>query len=87
MRCVVFELAGGHICAPPGRARLAQTPGRARVKLARIIMVSKLQGIDLFYYLLDLREFSNSNDMHKSLSFLIIIKIKKLCMLVIFLLK
>ena len=32
-----------------------------------IIRVSKLQGIDLFYYLLDLQEFSNSNDMHKSL--------------------
>ena len=31
MRCVVFELAGGHICAPPGRAKVAQTPGRARV--------------------------------------------------------
>ena len=30
MRCVVFELAGGHICAPPGRAKVAQTPGRAR---------------------------------------------------------
>ena len=32
-----------------------------------IIRVSKLQGIDLFYYLLDLRELANSNDMHKSL--------------------
>ena len=32
MRCVVFELAGGgaHMC-PPGRAKVAQTPGRARV--------------------------------------------------------
>ena len=27
MRCVVFELAGGHICAPPpGRAKVAQPP-------------------------------------------------------------
>ena len=34
MRCVVFELAGGgHICAPPGRAKVAQTPGRARVNI------------------------------------------------------
>ena len=32
-----------------------------------IIRVSKLQGIDLFYCLLDLRELANSNDMHKSL--------------------
>ena len=32
-----------------------------------IIRVSKLQGIDLIYYLLDLREFSNSIDVHKSL--------------------
>ena len=32
-----------------------------------IIRVSKLQGIDLFYYLLDLRERTNSNDVHKSL--------------------
>ena len=32
MRCVVFYLAGGHICAPPGCAKVAQTPGRARVK-------------------------------------------------------
>ena len=32
-----------------------------------IISVSKLQGIDLFYYLLHLRELANSNDMHKSL--------------------
>ena len=32
-----------------------------------IIRVSKLQGIDLFYYLLDLRELANSNDVHKSL--------------------
>ena len=32
-----------------------------------IIRVSKLQGIDLFYYLLDLRELTNSNDVHKSL--------------------
>ena len=36
MRCVVFELAGGggaHMCRPPppGRAQVAQTPGRARV--------------------------------------------------------
>ena len=35
--------------------------------LKGIIRVSKLQGIDLFYYLLDLRELANSNDMHKSL--------------------
>ena len=35
MRCVVFELAGGaHMCPPPpARAKMAQTPGRARVKL------------------------------------------------------
>ena len=35
MRCVVFELAGGaHMCPPPpGRAKVAQTPGRARVKM------------------------------------------------------
>ena len=35
MRCVVFEIAGGggaHMCPPPGRAKVAQTPGRARVK-------------------------------------------------------
>ena len=31
MRCVVFELPGGHMC-PPGRAKVAQTPGGARVK-------------------------------------------------------
>ena len=31
-----------------------------------IIRVSKLQGIDFLYYLLDLRELANSNDMHKS---------------------
>ena len=37
-------------------------------KLKGIIRVSKLQGIDLFYYLLDLRELANSNDMHKSLA-------------------
>ena len=30
------------------------------------IKVSKLQGIDLFYYLLDLRELASSNDMHKA---------------------
>ena len=38
MRCVVFELAGGggaHMCPPPGRAKVAQTPGRARVKISR----------------------------------------------------
>ena len=35
MRCVVFELAGGaHMC-PPGRAKVAQTPGCARVKRQR----------------------------------------------------
>ena len=34
--------------------------------LKGIIRVSKLQGIDLFYYLLDLRELADS-DMHKSL--------------------
>ena len=50
---------------PPGRAKVAQTPGRARVK--GIIRVSELQGIDLFYYLLDLRELANSNDVHESL--------------------
>ena len=33
-----------------------------------IIRVSKLQGIDLFYYLLNLRELANSNYMHKSLA-------------------
>ena len=34
MRCVVFELAGGGggTYVPPGRAKVAQTPGRARVK-------------------------------------------------------
>ena len=32
-----------------------------------IIRVSKLQSIDLFYYLLYLRELANSNDVHKSL--------------------
>ena len=26
-----------------------------------------MQGIDLFYYLLDFRELTNSNDVHKSL--------------------
>ena len=32
MRCVVFELAGGgHMCPLPGRAKVAQTPCRARV--------------------------------------------------------
>ena len=33
MRCVVFELAGGGggTYVPPGRAKVAQTPGRARV--------------------------------------------------------
>ena len=44
MRCVVFELAGGggHICAPPpGRAKVAQTPGRARVNDA----VSKVRNV------------------------------------------
>ena len=56
MCCVVFE---------PGRAKVAQTTARAQVK--GIIRVSKWQGIDLFYYLLDLRELANSNDMHKSL--------------------
>ena len=33
MRCVVFELAGGggtYVPPPPGRAKVAQTPGRAR---------------------------------------------------------
>ena len=40
-------------------------PSRAKVK--GIIRVSKLQWIDLFYYLLDLRELANSNDVHKSL--------------------
>ena len=31
---MVFELAGGHICAPPppGRAKVVQTHGRARGK-------------------------------------------------------
>ena len=38
-----------------------------RTCLKGIIRVSKLQGIDLFYYLLDLRELANSNDMHQSL--------------------
>ena len=33
IRCVVFELAGGGTYVPPpGRAKVAQTPGRARVK-------------------------------------------------------
>ena len=32
-----------------------------------LIRVSKLQGIDLFSYVLDLRELVNSNDMNKSL--------------------
>ena len=32
-----------------------------------IIRVSKLQEIDLFYYLLDLRDLANSKDVHKSL--------------------
>ena len=31
-----------------------------------IIRVLKLQGIDLFYYLLELRKLANSNDVHKS---------------------
>ena len=35
IRCVVFESAGGHICAHPGRAKVAQTPGRARVNVFR----------------------------------------------------
>ena len=43
-----------------------QRPIRARVK--GIIRVSKLQGIDLFYYLLDLRQLANSNDVHISLA-------------------
>ena len=35
MRCVVFELAGGGTYVPPpGRAKVAQTPGRARVNPA-----------------------------------------------------
>ena len=32
MRRAVFELAGGGTYVPPGRAKVAQTPGRARVK-------------------------------------------------------
>ena len=39
----------------------------SRQELKGIIRVSKLQGIDLFYYLLDLREPANSNDTHQSL--------------------
>ena len=50
---------------PPSKSRVAKYPSKCRVK--GIIRVSKLQGIDLFYYLLDLRELTNSNDMHKSL--------------------
>ena len=42
-------------------------PNVAPHDLKGIIRVSKLQGIDLFYYLLDLRELANSNDMHESL--------------------
>ena len=38
-----------------------------RSNIKGIFRVSKLQGIHLFYYLLDLRELANSNDMHKSL--------------------
>ena len=54
------------ICKKPeGVGAEINPPGCARVK--GIISVSKLQGIDLFYYLLDLRELANTNDMHKSL--------------------
>ena len=37
MRCVVFELAGRgtYVPPPPGRAKVAQTPGRARVKIKK----------------------------------------------------
>ena len=40
MRCVVFELAGGGgggTYVPPGRAKVAQTPGRAQVKNTGIL--------------------------------------------------
>ena len=37
------------------------------VAVKGIIRVSKLQRIYLFYYLLDLRELANSNDVHKNL--------------------
>ena len=36
------------------------------VAVKGIIRVLKLQGIDLFYCLLDLRELANSNDMHNN---------------------
>ena len=44
MRCVVFELAGGgggggtYVPPSPGRAKVAQTPGRARVNQQRRIV-------------------------------------------------
>ena len=51
MRCVVFELAGGgtYVPPPPGRAKVAQTPDRARVKVyqAMSIMTHGLTSDDL----------------------------------------
>ena len=49
MRCIVFELAGGGTYVPPpGRAKVAQTPGRARVKglemrAARDVLAGRLE--------------------------------------------
>ena len=54
------------ICKKPeGGGAEINPPGCARVK--GIIRVQKLQGIDLFYYLLDLRELADANDVHKRL--------------------
>ena len=65
-RCTIRKSIGIEciIDTDPECVRKNRQPGTS---IKGIIRVSKLQGIDLFYYLLDLREFSNSNDMHKSL--------------------
>ena len=46
MRCVVFELAGGGTYVPlPGRAKVAQTPGRARVKNSSSHVLDATSGV------------------------------------------
>ena len=57
---------GGLSNAPP-RAGGGKSGGPAGRRVKGIIRVSKLQGIDSFYYLLDLPELANSNEVHKSL--------------------
>ena len=54
MRCVVFELAGGGTYVPPpGRAKVAQTPGRARVKRGKgVVAQARLVILNVYSFFL-----------------------------------